>query len=372
MNPTRPFPLLLVIAGSLLPARPGPDGVPLRGDGESRQSVGRLETGVRAAIPRAPSAVTIDGDLSEFKEALSTPVEYFNEDVRNRAAQFFYMWDEDAFYAGLRTLDEKQANNAPDDQLWEGDTVEWYFDTRRGQTFRGTEWGPGAVHCYWTAYKDDRVQPRFCLRPGYLDAIPKIGVQVAARRTDSGAEVEFKLPWANFPNFRPTANAVIGLDAELCYSDGGPRTFRTFVFGSPLSVQQPASLARVQLVDRLEPADWLQSGAVMLPLRCDTPWTQPNRAMVTGVVALPPTHANQIGKVAFRITDLAGKIVGEFDGTVEVFSPDGNFRRASAKWPADLAIPGMHHLTGIVYDTSGRELARVAPRMVSVNMGQGY
>ena len=67
------------------------------------------------------------------------------------------MWDDEAFYAGLRTLDQKQANLAPDDRLWEGDGVEWYFDTRRGEGFRNQAWESGAVHCYWTGYTGDEI-----------------------------------------------------------------------------------------------------------------------------------------------------------------------------------------------------------------------
>ena len=361
---TRPFSMLGVLTMMAL-ARPAPDALP-------KAPVARLASGVRGVAPRAPASVTIDGDLSEFKEAFSTPVEYFNADLKNRPAQFFYMWDDQAFYAALRTLDEKPANLAPDDQLWEGDAVEWYFDTRRNANFRGTTWGPGAVHCYWTGYKDDRLQPRFCLRPGYLDAIPKTGVEVAARRTPVGVDVEFKLPWVNFPDFKPAVNAVIALDGELCYSDGGPRVFRTFAFGSPLNVQQPASLGRVQLVDRFDPSDWRQAGAVMAPIRVDTVWEQPSRALVTGMMALPPTHAEAIGKVAFRLTDLEGRRLSEYDATIQTFEPYGNFRRATAQWPSDAAVPGQHHVTGIVYDSSGHELARIAPRLVSVNMTTGY
>ena len=143
----------------------------------------------------------MDGDLSVFKDAFCTPVEYFNSDLKDRAGQFFFMWDDEAFYAGLRTLDTKPANNSDDDHLWEGDAVEWYFDTRQNENFRSHEWGgpggAGAVHCYWTGLKGTEVQGRFCLRPGYLDAIKKIGVEVAAKRTKNGMDVEFKLPWAN-------------------------------------------------------------------------------------------------------------------------------------------------------------------------------
>ena len=335
-----------------------------------------LAPGVRGVATRAPKSMKIDGDLSEFKDAFCTPIEYHNSDLRNRAAQFFYMWDDEAFYAGLRTLDTKPANQADDNHLWEGDGVEWYFDTRQHEDFRSQAWptnaNAGAVHCYWSGLKDTNVTGRFCLRPGYLSAIKKIGVEVAARRTKSGMEVEFKLPWANFPDFQPKLNTLIAIDAELCYSDGGPRVFRSFAYGSPLSVQQPASLGKVQLVDRLELAQWRACGSVMMPIRCDTPWTQNMKPQVTGYLAMPPNQSDQIGKVIFRVLDLKGGTLGEFPGQMETFEAEGNFQRAVARWPSDLASPGAHQLLGIVYDKGGKELTRVAPRLVSVNMNPGY
>lgn len=331
-----------------------------------------LESGVRGVATRAPEKIVIDGDLSEFKTAFCTPVEYFNPKLTNRPAQFFYMWDDEAFYAGLRTLDEKQANHAPDDRLWEGDAVEWYFDTRRNNDFRGTSWGPGAVHCYWTGYEGDKVEPRFCLRPGFLDAIPKVGVEVAARKTKHGAEVEFKLPWANFPEFKAKENEVIALDAELCYSDGEKRVDRTFAFGSPLSVQQPASLAKIQLVGELQDAHWKQCGQVLMPIRVDTAWSQKEKGQVGAQIALPPNQLEKIGQIVFRLTEVEGKKIDEFQAERETFQNAGNFVRANARWPLDKAAPGAYHVTAIVHDVNGKELTRVAPRLVSVGMQQGY
>ncbi|MFT7643213.1 MAG: hypothetical protein ACI9G1_004978, partial [Pirellulaceae bacterium] len=188
-----------------------------------------LEKGVRGLATRAPASMTIDGDLAEFAAAFCTPINYFNPNLKNRPAQFFYMWDDEAFYAGLRTIDESPANNAADDRLWEGDGVEWYFDTRRGDNFRSKSWtNDGSVHCYWVGMTKTEIKSRFCLRPGYLDAIPKIGIEVASRRTKSGVEVEFKMPWKNFPKFQAKEGQVIAVDAELCYSDGGPRVDRFF------------------------------------------------------------------------------------------------------------------------------------------------
>jgi hypothetical protein len=335
----------------------------------------KLQPGVRGVATLAPQGMKIDGDLSEFKDAFCTTVEYFNTDLKNRAAQFFYMWDNEAFYAALRTLDTKPADNADDDHLWEGDGVEWYFDTRQNKDFRSHDWpkepNSGAVHCYWTGLTKKEVQARFCLRPGFLEAIPKTGIQVAARRTKVGMDVEFKLPWANFPEFKAKAGTIIALDAELCYSDGGPRVFRSFVYGSPLSVQQPASLAKIQLVEKMEPSFWKDCAPVLTPIRCDTAWGQPGKPHVTGYMALPPNR-DEIGKVVFRILGLDGKKLSDHEGKIETFSADGNFQRAVAQWPNDVAVPGAHELLGIVYDKSGKELGRIAPRLVSVHMDPGY
>lgn len=340
---------------------------------ELPRSSSALEPGIRGVVPRAPeTGVTMDGDLGEFARAFCTPVNHFHADVNERAAQFFYMWDDEAFYAGLRTLDTKPANHAPDDRLWEGDGVEWYFDTRRGEDFRNREWGPGSVHCYWVGLTGTEIAPRFCLRTGYLDSISKVGVEVASRRTSFGLEVEFKLPWANFPQFTPESGAVIGLDAELCYSDGGPRVDRTFAFGSPLSVQQPANLARVQLVDSLQAVHLAASGPVMFPIRADVAWAQPTKPRVTALMGLPPDMPVRMGNILFRLTDLNGSTIGEFPGRVEAIGSAGGFSRATASWSADLSPAGGYHLTGIVYDTAGHEVARIAPRMVSVGMKPGY
>jgi hypothetical protein len=335
-----------------------------------------LKPGVRGLATRAPAHVQIDGDLSEFEAAFCTPVNYFHvqkpTDFKERAAQFFYMWDETAFYAGLRTLDAKQFNGSDDAHLWGGDAVEWYFDTRRGDDFRAIDWGKGAVHMYWTGYDKAEVKPRWCLRPGYLDAIPGEGIEVGARKTASGAEIEFKLPWKNFPNFKATANEVIALDAELCYSDGGQRVDRVFAYGSPLCVQQPAAQGMIQLVEKLERAHWRQVGAVLTPMRCDVAWGQKTKALAVGQIALPPNHVDQIGKVEFRLSDLNGKPIGEFAAERKTLHAAGKFYLAEANWPVDAAPPGEHTVVAVIYDNNGAEVTRVAPRLMSAGWAQGY
>ena len=88
---------------------------------------------------------------------------------------------------------------------------------------------------------------------------------------------------------------------------------------------------------------------------------------------MPPNHTDEVGKIVFRLTDLAGKTLGEYEAKPAVsFQPDGHFATATATWPTDVAPPGGHHVTAIVYDKSGKELTRIAPRLVSTTMKQGY
>lgn len=326
---------------------------------------------IRAVVPRATQQIKIDGDLQEYAAAFAAPLEYFHPDLKNRAGQFFFLWDDEAFYVGVRALDEKPYSQ--EHPLWEGDAVEWYFDTRRDQTFMNREWGKGSLHCFFTPMHLAEFDSRFCLRPGYEEAIPEIGIEVAGRRTKEGWEAEFKLPWENFPEFEPKVGEVLGIDAELSYSDGGPRSGRSFLFGNPLSVWQPANLAQVELVEKFAKQHWQSCGQVMMPLRVDVPWMQQTRPQIEALVALPPNHSKDVAKVIFQTYDLHGKISGEHVASEEQqLDSAGKFRRLVARWPTSQSLPGRFHVQAIAYDDEGNELTRVAPRMVSVHMQQGY
>src|SRR4051794_27327818 len=70
-----------------------------------------LAPGVRGLVTLATTRVVVDGRLREWSGAFCTPLHYNHRNLDNRAAMFFYMWDDEALYIGLRCLDEKQANN---------------------------------------------------------------------------------------------------------------------------------------------------------------------------------------------------------------------------------------------------------------------
>jgi hypothetical protein len=332
-----------------------------------------LAQGVRGLVTRSPAPVRMDGSLREWSEAFCTPVHYAHNNPNERAAQFFYMWDDDAFYVGLRCLDTKQVNSAPPASLWDGDSVEFYLDTRAGGALRGKDWTAGAIHFFFTAFEGADVRPRWVMRQGIATSTTVlVGVEVAAARNQASYEVEFKLPWKNFPGFVPKPGAVLAVDAELCSGDGKGRVDRTFAYGSPLSVQQPASLGKVELVHSFDPEYFAAAGPAAFPMWVDTPWTQPERANVQAVVAIPPAFIDIVGVVEFRIHDADGKVIKTIPAPVAPFGPSGlPFARARATWSIDDHAPGAYFATARVVSRTGKTLTTVAPRMVSEAMISG-
>ena len=198
------------------------------------------------------------------------------------------------------------------------------------------------------------------------------GVEIAASNDEDKYECEFKLPWANFPEFSPKLGAVLALDAELCSGDGKTRTDRTFAYGSPLSVQQPASQGKVELVKAFDP-DYLSIvGPASFPFWVDTPWVQPERAQVQAVVAIPPAFTEIVGQVEIRIHDTEGKVVKTIPAAIESFGPkDSQFVRAIARWSIDDFAPNTYFATARIAARTGKTLTTVAPRMVEEAIIQG-
>src|SRR5262249_12458190 len=145
--------------------------------------------------------------------------------------------------------------------------VEFYLDTRRGDQLGAAAFGPGALHMFYTPFTGTEVKPRMQVRdlPVFKD-LKLQGAEVAAAKTPWGYTAEFKLPWANFPQFAAKAGEVIGIDCELCSSDGGPRVDRTFVYSGPAAVGSPAAFGRVRLVDKLDAGPLRSLGRALLPL----------------------------------------------------------------------------------------------------------
>jgi hypothetical protein len=127
------------------------------------------------------------------------------------------------------------------------------------------------------------------------------------------------------------------------------------------------------LVEELDQRGWELGGPVMMPMRIDIPWSQEGEPQVVGQIALPPNGADRVGRIVFQVSDLAGKVLGEFEANERrELAPAGDFVVREARWPTALAAPGRFQVEAVVYDAQGAEMTRAAPRMVSVNSEPGY
>src|SRR5262249_20478314 len=122
------------------------------------------ERPVVGLVPKAQKPPRPDGTLDDWEGAFVTPVHVGHPDFANRGGQFLFLWDEQNLYVGLRCLDEKPAHVAPDNQLYNGDAVEFYLDTRRGGDLGGKQFTPGTLHMYWTPFTGTEVRPRLQVR----------------------------------------------------------------------------------------------------------------------------------------------------------------------------------------------------------------
>src|SRR5690348_5235986 len=89
---------------------------------------------VEGLIPKAEKPITLDGNLDDWQGAFVTPVHVGHPSFADRGGQFLYLWDDKNLYIGLRCLDRKPAHVGADNQLWNGDAVEFYLDTRQGKS----------------------------------------------------------------------------------------------------------------------------------------------------------------------------------------------------------------------------------------------
>jgi hypothetical protein len=307
------------------------------------------EKAVVGLIPKVQKPMAMDGKLTGWDGAFVTPVHVGHPDFANRGGQFLFLWDEKNLYIGLRCLDQKPAHLGPDNQIWNGDAVEFYLDTRRGDKLGTAAFGPGTLHCFYTPFTKSDVKPRLQVRdlPAFKDFTLQ-GAEVAAAKTAWGYTAEFKLPWANFPDFTPKAGEILGIDCELCSSDGGLRVDRTFVYSGPAAVGSPSAFGRVQLVDKIEPEALKPFGRALLPLSLTR---STNYAWLYGTVCVSPTIEASVARLEGKLVDAGGKVRKTSTGSKKRLA--GGFTLWTGSWEMFDLPAGVYTLELTATDKAG-------------------
>jgi hypothetical protein len=314
-------------------------------------------------IPKAQRPITMDGKLDEWDGAFVTPVHVGHPDFANRGGQFLYLWDEESLYIGLRCLDQRMAHVGTDNQIWNGDAVEFYLDTRRGDKLGAAAFGPGTLHMFYTPFTKSDIRPRLQVRdlPEFKD-FKLQGAEVAARKTSWGYTAEFKLPWANFPDFIPKAGEIIGIECELCSSDGGPRVDRTFVYSGPAAVGSPSAFGRVQLVDKLDASALKLFGRVLLPMSLTRSTNYP---WLYGTVCVSPTIEGSVAKLEGKLLNADHKVVKTSTGSNR--KSEEGFTIWTGSWEMFDLPPGVYTLELTAFDKDGKPITARAEKLVNGN-----
>ena len=321
------------------------------------------EKPVVGLIPKAQRPIAMDGKLTGWDGAFVTPVHVGHPDFANRGGEFLYLWDDQNLYIGLRCLDRTPAHIGTDGQIWNGDAVEFYLDTRRGDQLGAPPFGPGTLHMFYTPFTKSEVKPRFQVRdlPAFK-GFKLQGAEVAGAKTPWGYTAEFKLPWKNFPGFTPKAGEVIGIECELCSSDGGPRVDRTFVYSSPAAVGSPAAFGRVRLVDKIEPGALKPFGRALLPTGLTK---SANYGWLYATVCISPTIESTVAKLEGKLIDAAGKVRRTSAGRKKTL--DGGFTLWTGSWEMFDLPPGVYTLEVVASDKTGAVVTSRSEKLLHGN-----
>ncbi len=163
----------------------------------------------RTSIPelhvhRAPSAPTIDGDLSEWGDAARTETFVGTMDGAHfeLAPSAQMMWDDDALYVALEVADPllRASGTSQDDHLWEQDCVELMLDPDGDERrYLELQVSPRNVvfDTWFDTYRAPQPIGHLAWSSGLRSAVRLHG-EIDDDGADEGYDIEIAIPWSAF------------------------------------------------------------------------------------------------------------------------------------------------------------------------------
>ena len=178
-----------------------------------------------AAAPFRNKPIIIDGDLGEWKDIPSLPMQPAGEgakdaNVRKPPESVKIQWDNSALYIAYDVIDsDNKITQAVASNFWSGDGIEFWLDPqnvkakeRTADTHQFWAWAIGASgepgKVGGEAYSDDKHTTFTSYGPDRL--------QVGTRKTSEGWTMELRIPAGNLRNTQLIPGRIMGMNFSIC------------------------------------------------------------------------------------------------------------------------------------------------------------
>ena len=164
-----------------------------------------LESAGTVTCYRAPTAITVNGSLSEPGWNLNKTITKTSIGTPNNTATFGVLWDNTNLYIGAKVLDASLRTNGTD--YWNADAIEVFIDANNNKlsTYDGYD------NQFTKTYGQSGVYSRVAIS----------GLQHAWMTITGGYTIEFAIPWAQLGITAPAAGTSIGFDVSNDDDDSG-------------------------------------------------------------------------------------------------------------------------------------------------------
>lgn len=172
---------------------------------------------------RRTFAVALDGDLSEWGATSAAPIENVVFGEQNWSGQqdltglVRAAWDDGFLYLATQVSDDAVVQESSEDLLYRGDAVEFFWDSDLQGDFAAEQYNEDEVQAIVSpgnfAGRDPSTWVYSSATGNFRDEI-----DVAARRTSAGYDVELRIPWGRL-SVQPRTGNVYGYAIALSDDD---------------------------------------------------------------------------------------------------------------------------------------------------------